>query len=83
MGAFLNQNSLLLSVIFLEIIAGWFFLRSGLTIPNFIRLLVVTAVIAAGFFGIRPTLITGGETDDILANIGQGRPVLLEFKSPN
>lgn len=83
MGSWFNQNSFLLVALFTEILAAWYFLRTGINTGNILRLLVVTAVIAAVFFGLRPSGSSEEEAGAFLARTGQGKPALLEFKSPN
>lgn len=83
MGLWFNQNSFLVTVVFIEVAAAWYLLRTGINTGNILRLLVVTAVIAAVFFGMRPSGSSEASTDAFLARMGQGTPALLEFKSPN
>lgn len=80
---FFQSNSLIFIGLFLQVLAGWYFLRNGLNRGNILRWLVVAALLAIGVFGMRPTGISSADPAEIKAMLGQGTPVLIEFKSPN
>jgi len=83
MGEFINHNSFLLSMLIMETLAAWYFLRRGATKRKLLALGAVSLVFALGFYSLRPGDRVSGTAAEIQARIGQGVPVLLEFKSPN
>jgi hypothetical protein len=83
MGPFFNQNSFLVTVVFLWLIAGGIFLR-GERGPRAIAIFAgVTILLTAGFFLFRLEPGTRDLAAEIKAQIGAGKPVLLEFRSQN
>lgn len=83
MGSFLNQNSLFLAWGMLQVVLLVIFLRKGTSRKNVSRLAVFSLILAAGIWGLRPVERSGSEIAEIESQIGQGVPVLIEFKSPN
>ena len=83
MGGFVNHNSFLLLVGILWVIAAGLLLRKDRNHRQFIMLGLVTVVLAAGFLLLRPAPIADDQASDLKAQIGAGKPVLLEFRSQN
>ena len=69
--------------VFLEVLAIWYFFRQGINWGTGGRLIVVTALITISFLSIRPNESKVTSPEGLYGYIGQGKPVLLEFKSPN
>lgn len=83
MGQIFNQNSFLLTVVFLWLIAGGIFLR-GERSPRAMAIYAgITILLTAGFFIFRLAPGTRDPAAEIKAQIGAGKPVLLEFRSQN
>ena len=83
MANFINYNSFLIMAVFLEVLAIWYFFRQGINWGTGGRLIVVTALITISFLSIRPNESKVTSPEGLYGYIGQGKPVLLEFKSPN
>ncbi len=81
---FANQYSFLLAGILLLLLAGGLLAwrRRGLHVREAALLLLVALVIGLGWLASRPSLATPVSVDQIRAQIGQGKPLLLEFQSP-
>lgn len=79
-----NQYSYVLTGIFLlGLMAGlltWRRKRLGAREAGV--LLLLTALLAGGWFVLRPKAPQPATVEQIRAQIGQGKPVLLEFQSP-
>jgi hypothetical protein len=58
-------------------------LRNERNQRQFVLLGAVTVVLVAGFFLVRPTPVADDPAAEIKAQIGAGKPVLLEFRSQN
>ncbi|MBN2043470.1 MAG: hypothetical protein JW757_00505 [Anaerolineales bacterium] len=83
MGSFLNQNSFLLLVLILWLTAAGVLLRRDRNRRQIILLGAVTVVLAAGFSLLRPAPVSDVTAAAIKAQIGAGKPVLLQFRSQN
>ncbi len=82
MGQFINQNSYVLLVITLWVIAAIVVLRNRT--PRSLAIFAgLTVVLLGGFFLFRLEPGTSAPSADIKAQIGAGKPVLLEFRSQN
>jgi len=79
-----NQYSyILVSIILLLLLAGLLAWRKkGFHWREAGFVLVLAALLAAGWFSLRPDKTTATTSDLIRAQIGKGKPVLLEFQSP-
>jgi hypothetical protein len=78
---FINQNSftIISGVIWLGLAV--FLLRDGVTVQDVIALAALAAGIGLAFWFLRPGPSTLDETEQVMARIGTGKPVLLEFQS--
>ena len=78
---FINQNSftLMAGVLWLGLAA--FLLRDGVTRDDVIALAALAAGLGLAFWFLRPGPSTLEETEQVMARIGAGKPVLLEFQS--
>ena len=83
MGPFFNQNSFLVTVVFVWLVAGGFLLRGGLTPRAMAVFAGITILLAAVFFLLRLDPGTRDPASGIKVQIGAGKPVLLEFRSQN
>jgi hypothetical protein len=78
---FINQNSFTLVSGILWIGLAVFLLRDGVTLADAIALAALAAGIGLAFWFLRPGPSTLDETEKVMARIGAGSPVLLEFQS--
>jgi hypothetical protein len=83
MGRFINHNSFALLAAILWLTAAGIILRKASNQRGWLILAAVTALFVAGFFALRPAPSGDGEAAEINAQIGGGKPVLLEVRSPN
>ena len=83
MGSLINQNSFLLLVIILWMIAAGVLLRKESGSRQWILLGGITVILGAVFFLLRPAPLVDKPAANIAAHIGAGKPVLLEFRSQN
>ncbi len=83
MGSFINQNSFLLLAVILWLIAAGVLLRKGRGQRQLLRLGGVTLALVAGFYLLRPASMLDSAAADLTAQIGAGKPALLEFRSQN
>lgn len=83
MAGFINHNSFLLTVLLLEALAAWLILRKGVSRRRWLALGAATLLLGLVFYTLRPSSSTDAAASAVRARIGQGTPVLLEFKSPN
>lgn len=85
MGSLINQNSFLLLVIIVWVIAAAALLRNGLNRRSLLLLGGVTVGLAAAFLLVRPGPASTADDPaaEVQAQIGAGKPVLLEFRSQN
>ncbi len=83
MAEFFNHNSLLLILSAAWVIFTGYLLRSDGRGKRMPTLVVVTLALAALYYALSPRDTSGELPTQIEDQIGQGTPVLLEFKSPN
>ncbi|MFN2144891.1 MAG: hypothetical protein ACK2T7_06035 [Anaerolineales bacterium] len=83
MGSFINLNSFLLLAVILWLIAAGVLLRKERGQRQLLQLGAVTLVLAAGFYLLRPAPVVDETAAEIKAQIGAGKPALLEFRSQN
>lgn len=79
--AFFNQHSFTLSALVLIIILSVLLFRDGVQPNDFIALGALILGFTAAFMLFRPGESTFDEADELVAVIGQGTPILLEFQS--
>lgn len=79
-----NQYSyFLMSLVLLLLMAGLLaWRRKGFHLREIGLLIVLTVVLVIAWFALRPDVAAPLTTDQIRAQIGNGKPVLLEFQSP-
>jgi hypothetical protein len=82
MAQFLNHNSFLILLLILWGAAAARLLRQGLTTRAGLLMAGLTLLLVLVYAFFRPNLATSPDTAAIRAQIGQGKPVLLEFQSP-
>lgn len=83
MASIFNQYSLLWIVVVILIAVGFFLFRKNRRIPEIIAFLVICAGLVIAWLFIRPVQTPLSETAaEVRAQIGAGKPVLLEFQSP-
>ena len=83
MAGFFNHNSFLLLAVLIWVIAAVVLLSGGVNMQSLLILGGVTVLLAAGFFALRPASAPNQAAAEIQAQIGAGKPVLLEFRSQN
>jgi len=79
--SFINQYSFTIIAVIAVALLAYFLFRRGFEGNNFtlVGALIVGLVVA--FLILRPGSSTSQESDKVLAQIGSGQPVLLEFQS--
>jgi len=83
MTSLFNQYSLLWIVIVFLIIVGFFLFRKNRRLPEIIAFLVICVGLLVAWLFIRPVQTPLSDTAaQVRAQIGAGKPVLLEFQSP-
>lgn len=80
---FLNHNSFVILALFIWVVALFVLRQRGWKMSSWLILGGLTAVLAVGYFALRPAQATSDQAAEIRAQIGQGTPVLLEFQSKN
>ncbi len=80
---FLNHNSFVILSLFIWVVALIALRQRGWKKGSWLVMVGLTAVLAVGYFALRPTQATSDQAEEIRAQIGQGTPVLLEFQSKN
>jgi heme/copper-type cytochrome/quinol oxidase subunit 3 len=83
MAQIVNQNSFLLLVIGLWVMAAVLILRRSTDQWALISLGAVTVVLAVVFLALRPAAVEDPGAAGVRNQIGAGMPVLLEVRSPN
>ena len=83
MGQFINHNSFALLAAILWLTAAGTIIRKMPNQRGWLILAIASVVILTGFFALRPAPAEDGEAAEINAQIGMGKPVLLEVRSPN
>jgi hypothetical protein len=78
---FFNQNSFVLMAVVIELGLAVFLLRDGVKMNDVIALAALAAGFGLAFWFLRPGPSTSDETEQVMARIGDGKPVLLEFQS--
>jgi hypothetical protein len=83
MAVFINHNSFLIILLTIWGLMTVYLIRKASRRRRLPTLVVITLALAALYISLSPRDSSGRESTDILARIGTGTPVLLEFKSPN
>jgi hypothetical protein len=83
LGSVINQNSFLLLIVFVWVIAVVVLLRKGWDRRSLVLLGGITVALTGVFFIVRPASVDNDPAADLRAQIGVGKPVLLEFRSQN
>lgn len=78
---FFNQNSFVLMAVVFWLGLAVFLLRDGVQMNDIIALAALAAGFGLAFWFLRPGPSTLDETEQVMARIGDGKPVLLEFQS--
>lgn len=78
---FFNQNSFTLIVVVFWLGLAVFLLRDGVETNDVIALAALAAGFGLAFWFLRPGPSTLDETEQVMARIGAGKPVMLEFQS--
>lgn len=79
---FLNQYSFLLTAVVSIGILAIVLLRDGVRGSDLVALASLTIGFIAAFWLLRPSPSSVSSAEQLLSQIGDGRPVLLEFQSP-
>ena len=77
-----NQHSFLLAAAAALLLLAALLLRDGLRPADLLALGALCLGLALAYALLRPGESTGAQAQDVRRQIGQGRPVLLEFQSP-
>jgi hypothetical protein len=83
LGSVINQNSFLLLIVFIWVIAAVALMRKGWDRRSLVLLGGITVALTGVFFNVRPASVDNDPAADLRAQIGVGKPVLLEFRSQN
>jgi preprotein translocase subunit YajC len=78
---FINQYSFLIVAVVAILLLGFYLLRKRIERSSFIAIAALVFGILFAFLLLRPGSSSSQETEDVLAQIGSGRPVLLQFQS--
>ena len=78
----INHYSMLWSGVLVLGLAAFLLLRRGLKAKSGLILLLVAAVLVAGWFVLRPDQATVNDLAQFEAELGDGQNVLLELQSP-
>ena len=78
---FINQHSFILAGVGLMMLVAFLLLRDGAKWSDALALAALAGGLALAFFLLRPGKSTLSAGERILARIGAGKPVLLEFQS--
>lgn len=79
---FINQHSFVLGALLLLLVAALFLFRQRVSPGDLIVLAALAAALLIGWTVLKPSQTVGGEVAEVQAQIGAGKPVLLEFQSP-
>ena len=82
MSEFINHNSFTLLGLIVWGTTAYFLFRNGQSNRSYLILAGVTLLLILLFFVFRPDQAASKESNIFQAQIGQGKPVLLEFQSP-
>ena len=80
---FFNHNSFVIIILFIWVMALLAVRKSGWGRRGWLILGGLTVLLAAGYLAFRPAGVANDQAVEIRAQIGQGLPVLLEFRSQN
>ncbi|MDH5506191.1 MAG: hypothetical protein OEZ02_03095 [Anaerolineae bacterium] len=78
----INQNSFLIAIVIVFIVALTTVSRRGFSPQSMGLLAAIAAVLAGVFFSFRASPGTQESTTAVQTHIGQGTPVLIEVQSP-
>ncbi len=81
MGELINHNSVWIVAALVWGAAAVYLARGGFTRRDYLKLVVVTILIVAVYFGVQPDAGSENNAVAIQAQIGQGTPVLFELQS--
>ena len=81
-GQYLNQHSFTIAAIVSWMLLAVWLLRDGLKSSDLIGLGALAAGLVIAYVLFHPGGSTESEPEQVLARIGAGTPVLLEFQSP-
>jgi hypothetical protein len=82
MAAWVNQHSFFLAAVAVWIAVAVLLLRDGFRPMDGVALAALALASWAAYALLRPAAGAAGEAEAVRAQIGAGRPVLLEFQSP-
>lgn len=79
--SFINQNSFTIIAVASVSLLAFFLFRKGFEARNLFLVGALTLGLMLSFLLLQPGSSTAQETGEVLAQIGSGQPVLLEFQS--
>jgi hypothetical protein len=80
--SWLNQHSFVAASVALLILVAALLFRDGIRLTDLLALAALAAGVWAAYALLKPGPSTSDRAESIRAEIGAGRPVLLEFQSP-
>jgi hypothetical protein len=80
--SWLNQHSFVAASVALLILVAALLFRDGIRLTDLLALATLAAGAWAAYALLKPGPSTSDPAESIRAEIGAGRPVLLEFQSP-
>jgi hypothetical protein len=79
--SFINQNSFTIIAVASVGLLAFFLFRKGFEMRNLFLVGALTLGLMLSFLLLQPGSSTTQDSGDVLAQIGSGQPVLLEFQS--
>jgi hypothetical protein len=79
--AYFNQHSFTIIGVITVIIFGFLLFRNGIRVYDLIGFGALILGFGIAFYFLRPGPGTEGDAETIMARIGEGTPVLVEFQS--
>lgn len=79
--SFINQNSFTIIAVASVGLLAFFLFRKGFEARNLFLVGALTLGLMLSFLLLQPGSSTAQDTGEVLAQIGSGQPVLLEFQS--
>jgi hypothetical protein len=79
--SYINHNSFVLVAGASTLLLAFFLLRDGIESRDLIAITALALGFTLAFFLLRPGPSTTNEASRVIAQIGAGKPVLLEFQS--
>jgi ABC-type transport system involved in cytochrome bd biosynthesis fused ATPase/permease subunit len=83
MAELINHNSAILFSIVILLVGAFILVRRGTETKRMAAFGILVIIVTAAFFSMRPSAGTDASAAEIIAQIGGGKPVLLEFQSQN